>query len=200
MPRNRNNSKSPPVMTWPKAMPVLAIAVMFDLVRMFFEWFWFFGPAVAAMACTAGVNTAIGTSVTGVIGKVVAGTCTGAAAVLGMYGVAMTGTFGSIMAMAVGLFGWMTIGLILTIFNKRVFKENALWFVASLGIAELPFIGTIPSFTFAMWRMYHSQIKREKKAFAQYEQSQAATQIQGQQQQMAEFMQAQTAELAPVDV
>ena len=41
MPQNRNNTEPPPVMTWGKAIPALVIAVIFDVARIFFEFFWF---------------------------------------------------------------------------------------------------------------------------------------------------------------
>ncbi len=182
------------MMTWGKAAPVLVISAIFDAVRFMFEWFIFFGPALAAVACTvAGSNTAIGSAV----GTLAVGTvCTAAAGVAGFFGIEVIGPFGIIMAMATGLAGWLTVGLILIMFNGRIFKENALGFAASLLVSEIPFVGSIPAITIAVWRMYHHQIKLEKAALEKYEKEQTATRLQQRNQQTAELMQARSAQLA----
>ena len=56
-------------MTWGKALPLLIVAGIFDVIRIFFEWFVFFGPALGAVACTAGVNSVVGTTVAATAGK-----------------------------------------------------------------------------------------------------------------------------------
>lgn len=169
--RGRSGVASPPPrMTWGKAAPLFILTVLFDAVRFMFMWFVFFGPALAAFFCTvAGSGTTIG-SVLGT--KVVGGVCITAAGAAGFFGAGVIETFGMVMAMAVGLIGWMTIGLLLMMFNSRIFKEDAgsiLWMLGSLAIAEVPFLGSLPSLTVAMWRLYHVQIKKDKAAFAAYQ-------------------------------
>ena len=188
MPQNRNNPpQPPPVMTWGKALPVLVVAGIFDLMGLFFNMFWFFGPALAAVWCTVKA-----TDVAGAVGTYVGGAlCATVATVGGSLAVGPLETFGIIMAMAVGLAGWLVVGLLLLIFNGRIFKENALWFAASLLIDEMPIIGSLPALTGVTWKMYHTQIKTEKAAFAKWQKEQADVQLQKRQRQAAQLMQAQ---------
>ena len=192
----RNNSEPPPVMTWPKAMPVLVVAGVFDLVRMFFNMFWFFGPALAAVLCTTVVNNALGTTVSNVLGMVITGTCAGAAASLGTATFGMTAAFGTLMAIATGLLGWMVCGFWLMRTNARIFKENVMWFVASLAISEVPIVGTAPALTIVLWRMHSHHIKTEKAAYAKWEKENADTLQQQRNQQLMRFAQLQAAEEA----
>ncbi len=164
-------------MTWAKASPVLVIALIFDALRFVFEQFWFFGPALGALYCTSKVNSAVGTNVAGAAGKAIAAGCSAVAGAAGYFGAPAFTAFGIVMAIAVGLFGWMTVGLILIITNARIFKENeghALWFVVSLLISEMPIIGSIPGFTGITVKMYHTQIKKDRENLKRYEEEQAA--------------------------
>lgn len=187
-------------MTWAKASPVLVVCVIFDALRIFFEQFWFFGPALAAVACTGVVS-----SVVGELGGLTAAACTAGAGVLGYFGAAPIEAFGVIMAMAVGLMGWLAIGLMLIVSNARIFEENAghaLWFAGSLLISEVPIVGTIPALTIIVWRMYRTQIKKETAALQKYEGEQAAALAEEQrerQRQAAELMQAHAAQLAAAE-
>lgn len=180
-------------MTWAKALPVLAIALIFDALRFLFEQFWFFGPALAAVYCTAKVNGVLTAWTTGLLGaKTAAAACGAGAAVAGYFGAPAFEAFGVVMAIAVGLFGWMTVGLILIITNSRIFKENeghALWFVVSLLISETPIIGSIPGFTIITAKMYSTQIKKDKEALKKYNERQTA-----------ELMQARTAQMAQAEI
>lgn len=205
LPRLRRSTASEPpeVMTWPKAMPVIIVALLFDLVRAFFDAFWFFGPALAALLCTTVVNNALGTTVSSILGVVVAGACTGVSASLGVATFGVTAAFGTLMAIAVGLFGWLVIGGWLMARNARIFKENILWFVASLAVSEAPIINFVPAMTLVLWRMHSHQIKQEKAAYAKWEKENAAVIRQQQNQQAlraAQLMQAPADELASADV
>ncbi len=210
MPQNRNSlssrarpgltrQKPPAAMTWPQAAPVITIAAVLDLVRMFFEMFWFFGPALAALACTFGVNDYLGTSIAGFAGKVVAAGCTAAAGTLGFFGVGPIESFGLVMSDAMGLAAFLILGMVILVTNPRLFKVSAtspLWFVGAFGVAEIPFIGTLPAFSLVLWRLYGTQIKKEGAALRAYKQSQAAGELQNRQQQAAALMQARSAEIA----
>lgn len=206
MPQKRNNSEPPPVMTWSKASPVLAFAVVFDALRMMFEMFWFFGPALAALACTLGVNSALGTSVAAIAGKITAAGCSLAAGAAGFVGAPAIEAFGVVMAMAVGFAGWLVVGAIIMWTNKRIIAENAghaLWFVGSLLISEIPIVGTFPALTGVAWKMYATQIKKDKEVLQKYEKENAVAQQQErdrQAEQTAQLMQAQAAQLASADV
>lgn len=187
-------------MTWAKASPVLAVCVAFDALRMFFEQFWFFGPALAAAACTGVVS-----SVVGKLGGLTAAACTAGGGVLGYFGAGPIEAFGVIMAMAVGLMGWLAIGLMLIVSNARIFEENAghaLWFAGSLLVSEVPIVGTIPALTIVVWRMYHVQIKKETAALQKYESEQAAALAEEraeQQRQAAELMQSRALQQAQLE-
>ena len=191
MPQKRNSQEPPPAMTWAKASPVLVLCIIFDALRFMFNQFWFFGPVLIGIGTSAVID--------GAVGKV-AGVIAGGASVLGAPELQV---FGIVMAMAVGLFGWLTIGLLLITTNTRIFKENAgnaLWFIASLGISEIPFIGALPALTGTVLKMYGTQIKKEKRALKQYEQQQATERLQEQKQQAVELMQVRAAQLAQDEI
>lgn len=165
----------PPRMTWGRAIPVLAIAVVFDLLRLFFEMFWFFGPAFAAVLCTTWANSALGTTVAGVAGKLVAVGCSTAAGAVGYLGIGPITAFGIVMAMTVGLFGWATVTLVLAITNPRIWKSDVwswVWSIASLGVVEMPLLGAIPMLTITHWRLYAAQIRQDKAALKRYQKAQ----------------------------
>lgn len=187
MPQKRA-SAPPPVMTWSKASPILFVAVIFDAVRVVFEWFWFFGPALAVVACTAGVNNAIGTTLAGAVGKAVATVCGVAAGAAGFIGAPAIEAFGVVMAMAVGFLGWLTVGFLILSTNSRILKANAghaLWLVGSLLISEIPIVGTFPALTTATWKIYAAQIRDDREALKKFEAAQTAEQVQERRQQEA---------------
>lgn len=174
MPQNKSR---PPTgrMTWGRAIPVLVICVIFDAVRFMFEWFIFFGPALAAVGCTAGLNSVFGTTLAGAAGKMVAGACATGAGALGFFGSGAIGAFGIVMAMTVGFLGWGTVTLILAITNPRIWKSNVwgwIWSICALGVSEAPLLGTIPMLTITHIRLYAGQIKKDKAALKQYQQEQ----------------------------
>lgn len=182
------------MMTWAKAIPILILSLVFDATRLLFEMFWFFGPAIAALYCTTKVSDIVGATVGGAL-------CSVGAGAVGFYGAGPIAAFGVIMAIAVGLFGWMTIGLLLIMTNARLFSDHAghsLWFIGSLLVSEVPFIGALPAITVSIARMYHAQIKSDKAAFAAYEKAQAAESNRNRQQQASESMQQQQAQMAQV--
>ena len=163
-----------------KASPVLIVTGIFDALRFVCEQFWFFGPALAAIYCTAAVSEKIGS-----LGGATAAGCGMVAGVAGYFGEPAIAAFGVVMAIAVGLFGWMTVGLILIMTNGRIFEEHeghALWFAASLLISETPIIGSIPGLTGVTIKLYYTQIKKDKENFAKYKKEQAAQQLQEQKQ------------------
>lgn len=167
MPRKRNNPP-PEVTTMRQALPILAVCVVFDALRGMFEWFVFFGPALAALYCTIKLGGTLGTTASGFI-------CTTAAGIAGVFGAEFTAPFGIVMAMAVGFAGWLAIGLYLVKNNPRIFKENALWFGGSLILSEIPFVGSLPAFTLIVWKMYRTQIRVETAQFKKWEEENAVT-------------------------
>lgn len=164
--------KPPPVMTWGKAAPVLIVGAVFDLARLFFTFFVFFAPAVAGILCASKLSAITGTT----IGTTV---CAAGAGIVGFFAAAPIEAFGIIMAMAVGLAGWMTVGAWTLITNSRMYRENAgavAWAVGSLAVAEVPFLGAVPSITLAMWRLYHTQIKDDTQKLAEFNKQEAQEQ------------------------
>lgn len=183
MRQKRNNPKPPPTMTWKKASPVLVISVVFDALRLLFQMFWFFGPALAALYCTSKISGAVGTYGGGAL-------CAAGATAAGFFGAPAIAAFGVVMAMAVGLFGWLAVGGWLMATNSRIFKENALWFVGSLLFSEVPFIGAIPVITVSVWKMHSNQIKIEKAVYKKWQKENAAAELQERRQQEVQLMQA----------
>lgn len=172
MPSKSRNSAPPPVMTWSKAAPVLVAAVLFDALRILFELFWFFGPAIVAVVCTQAVSSSnTFASTLGAIG------CTAAAGAAGAAAAAPLAAFGVVMADAVGLFAFLALGVWILVTNGRVVKAVAtapLQFAAAFAVGEIPIIGTLPVFTWILWRLYGTQIRVEKAALAAYEKQAAA--------------------------
>lgn len=167
-------------MTWTKATPVLAAAGIFDLIRIIFESFWFFGPALIAAYCTAQAGEMLSTLTFGLLGVGTAGAaCSAGAVLLGIGGASAFAMFGVVMAIAVGFLGWLTVGGILIATNARIFKEDEsslFWFAGSLLISEIPFIGALPSLSGAMVKLYSAQIKRDAENVKKYQQEQVAEQ------------------------
>ena len=161
MPRSRNSAGAP--MTWARALPILAVAFVFDALKFLFNQFWFFGPALAALYCTSKVSDVVGTTIAG-------GLCSGLAAMTGLLSAGALEVFGVVMAMATALAGWLIIGLWIVMTNRALFKANAtgsLWFSASLLVGEIPIVGTVPAMTVALWKLYRTQIKKEQAELVQ---------------------------------
>lgn len=174
-------------MTWGNALPVLIVAGIFDLARAFFTMFWFFGPALAAIACTAGANSYLGTSIGTAAGNVVAGVCTAAAGVAGFFGAVPIEMFGMMMSMAFGLAGFIVLGLLLMRNMERMLVANAtgiIWMMGSLALSEVPFVGAIPNFTLTLIKLYRTQIRFEKEVYATFVTEQGMALAQNQQQQL----------------
>ena len=172
MPQGNNSPAPPEAMTWNKAIPVIVVAGVFDALGLLFEGLVFFGPALVGVYCATTVGGVW------VIGKLLtAGCAAGAIAAGTAASVALIG-FGEIMALAIGLVGWLAVGLILVMTNRRIFKKNTLWFVGSLLMTEMPVLGSLPFVSFIVWRMYSRQIQAEEAAMKKWKEEQAARQTQ----------------------
>jgi hypothetical protein len=164
------NDNEPQRMTWAKAAPIFAITGTFDLARLFFTLFWFFGPVLAGTATAAYLNQYMGSWLSETIGTLVAGAS-------GVYLSAALGIFGTVMAMVLGFMGALVSLSAILATNARIFKVNAravLWMVLGFGITQTPFIGGLPSLTVTAWRLYHHQIKAEKAAHQAWQQARDA--------------------------
>jgi hypothetical protein len=184
----------PPVMTWRKALPVLAVALVSDLLRLFFHMFWFFGPALFAIYCT---HTASGwvSSLAGLT----AFACSLGAVAAGSALVAVTAPIGVIMATAVGFIAFLVLGFWIVSSNMRLFKTAATapaYFVGAFAFGEIPFLGALPVFTFVIWKLYKTQIQVEQLALETWEKEHAAEQQRIRQQQISQLMQVRAYEAA----
>jgi hypothetical protein len=167
-------------MTWGRALPKLVVAGIFDLLGLLCDMLWFFGPALAGVACTAGASNYLPTSFAALV-------CGAGATFLGVAGAAALIPAGTVLAMAVGLFGWLTLFLWLSISNKSIFKANGLWFASSLLFEEIPLINALPLLTGILIKMYATQIRTEKAAYKKYEGERAAQEAAERQQMEAQF-------------
>lgn len=189
MPQTKVNSQLPPVMTWGKAAPVLTTAAIFYVLRLIFENFWLFGPALAAAYCTVKASAYVGTTIGGLA-------CTAAGGLVGVVGAAPIMMFGMVMAMAVAFTGWLTVLFVILITNARIFREDhtaILWLSGGLMASMIPFVGELPDILGAVWKVYHAQIKRDAKKLASAKRQVAAAQLQ-QRQQAAALVASQQAE------
>lgn len=193
---SKKNSDTPPkAMTWGKATPVFIVALMFDLMRMFFLMFWFFGPTLAALYCTNKAGELVGS-----LGGLTGAACTGVAGVAGFGASAITVPFGTVMAMVVGFLGFLSLGLWILMTNARIFKTIAsggLWFGGSFLISEIPILGSIvPAFSIAIFKLYGTQIRIEHAALKKWERGQAEKQQREKDYQIAYLTQVRAAQIA----
>jgi len=196
MPPKRNNSPPPPVMTWRGAAPALVVSVLTDALKLFFNMFWFFGPALAAIYCTAKVGSVVGTTAGGLL-------CGAGAGVVGFFGAGPIAAFGVIMADATAVAGFLALLLVILISNTRIFKTVAtgwMYLGAGFTVGAMPLVGALPTFTFTTWRLYRLQMKIEQAAHKKWERENAAAQQQERKRQTARLMQAAAAESAPAEV
>ncbi len=191
----RRSSPPPEVMTWPKAAPFLVGAALVDALRAFFHFFWFFGPAVAIFYCTLSVSARLSSWTFGLLGtKTAAAVCTTGGVAVGAAGIEVIGPFGVIMANAVGLMGFLTLGLCLVMLNRRMFKTAAsapIQFAGAFALGEVPFLGAFPTYTFVLWRLHRAQIKTERTALEMWEKETSAARLQERNQQALQSAQLQ---------
>ena len=186
MPNRTDLGPPPETMTWGKASPVFIVAGIFDVLRLMCEQLWFFGPALVALYCADKVGDIA------VVGGLLVKACIAGAAVGGAYGLPIIEALGIVLAIAVGFMGWLIVGLMLIMTNRRIFKENSvniIWFAGSLLISEIPFVGTLPALSGTLFKMYRTQIRKEKAALAEYKKKSEEARIQERQRQAAEVMQ-----------
>lgn len=202
MPQKRNEPE-PEVMTRGKSMPVIIAAGIFDAARLFFTFFWFLGPALAALYCTAKTSASLSAWMLGIAGtKTAAVLCSLGAGAVGAAGSEITIPFGIIMADSVGLVGFLALGLWIVMTNMRLLKavKNApLQFAAAFAVGEIPLIGSFPVFSFTLWRLYSAQIRVETAAHEKWEKEQADAQLRERNQQAARLAQIQMARVADAE-
>ena len=174
MPGRRANDGEPPVMTWRKATPKLIVCVTFDLLRLIFSFFWLFGPVLL----TAAIAGVLSEYMWGWLAGFFAGL---AGLAVGIAGSAVFIVLGTILAMMVGLLGWLTIVLWLVMSNPRIFHTTLaqkLWVFLGWGVSELPLFGALPMMTVTVWRMHRRQIHTDRKKHADWVTKKAAAERQ----------------------
>lgn len=120
------------------ALVAIGLAVVFDALRIACNWLWLIGPVFAGAYC---VQPAIGVLCTTI------------------------GAFGLILAIMVGLAGWLTVGTLLMIGVPGAFRGGSgWWFVGGLLISEIPFLGSVPALTATTIKAVHGARKRQKEA------------------------------------
>jgi hypothetical protein len=172
--------EEPKVMTWGQAIIVIAIAIVFDALRAFLHFFWFFGPAILAAYCAYKVGDIA------IIGGLAAKACVVAAGAAGVAGIEVTGPLGEVAADAVGLMCFLALGLFILLTNARLIKTATsapMQFAAAFAVGEIPFLGALPVFTVVIWKLYRTQIRTEKQAHQTWEKANAAELAQKRQQQ-----------------
>lgn len=174
-------------------MPVIVVAALFDILRAFFTLFWFFGPALAGATCVYKYGGVW------VVGKLLAAGCVSLAVAGGVAGSGFTTPLGVVMADAVGLAGFLVLGLWIVMTNARILKavKNApLQFAGAFAVGEIPFLGAFPVFAVILWRLYGAQIRIEQATHDKWEKENADAQLQQRNQVAARVMQIQTAQQA----
>lgn len=188
MPQNKQSSKPPEVSSRWNSAPVFAAFVILDVLRAFFQFFWFLGPAVAAFACTAGVNSFFGTSIADIAGKLGATGCVVAGVAGGAAASGFTTPLGIIVAEAIGFFSFLSLKLWMNLSPRMrgVHKNTTLWQMGSFLLSELPFLGAFPVYSLFVWISVGRAIQMEEKELKKWKGAMAATR----QKQQAQMMQA----------
>jgi hypothetical protein len=179
MPRRREAEKPPKAMTWARAAPIIVVSVIFDAARFFFTLFWFFGPALFDAYCTYKGGKILSTYTLGVLGtKTAALACTGASVAIGASTIGALIAFGVVMALLVGLLGWLVIGLLTLLVDARILKHpsNLVALVIGLFGSEMPFLDALPFLTGTTLKIFHTQIKTDRVALKAYRRQRQAAQ------------------------
>jgi len=104
--------------------------------------------------------------------------------------------FGTVLAMVVGIFGWLVVAAIVVFTNERLLSvniNNVFWLAGSLLVSEIPFIGSIPALTATVIKLYSAQIKKDKETLRAYEANAAVTEQEERDQRTALLLQMQNA-------
>jgi hypothetical protein len=152
------------MMTWGKASPVLALSGVFWLLQLAFQWFWLLGPVLIGVGSGAIASYYFG-SAAGYVTGAVSGFLSG----LVGSGSGAFEVFGFVMAMAIGLCGWLFVMAAIAWSDFRLLRENAwgmLGLIIGFCISEIPVLGSVPSLPVAVWRMYGAQIRADREALA----------------------------------
>lgn len=152
-------------MTGGKVTLLVSFALLFDALKFMCTQLWFFGPALIALAGSVAVGGGwFGAAVGTIIGA-------GAAATVG----AAIEAVGIILALVVGLVGWIILFTLMIAMGIQPFGEKH--FITTLFgflVSEIPFIDAVPSFTISMWRIVQGERKADREARKKWETENAA--------------------------
>ena len=184
----------PSAMTWRRATPVFILAIIFDVLRGFFAFFWLFGPALAFMYCDWKVGQYLWSGAASLV-------CSAGAGILGISAFAILAPFGAVMAMAVGFIGFLALFGTVFLSNRRIFHDEPISIIEILGgfaLSEVPLLDAIPVFTFLIWRLYGKQIKKDAKKLQEWNKQYAAAMAVRDQEIAGQIMQLQQAQMQEV--
>lgn len=156
----------------------MSAAGIFDLLRLACGYFWLFGPAFAAIYCQQKLSGILGETLS-------ASVCATGATYLGVKAVPIFIMFGTVLSIAIGIFGWLTVASIIFFTNERLIKEgtsNVFWLAGSLLVSEIPIVGSLPALSGTVYKLYSAQIKKEKELKQAYlaQQAQEAKEVRSQ--------------------
>lgn len=190
----RISSKPPKVLGRGRAYAIVVLILGLELLQLFFVFFWLTGPAMAAVGCTSITNDLVGADLSSLGGKFSALVCAAAAATAGFYLSPALVYFGSVVAMVVGFFTWMTLGLILILTDSRVFVENPrslVWYISGLAVSLIPLANGFFELTLTAGRILRTQMKTERAKLKAWEAAHAKQLAQERATQMAAIAEAQ---------
>lgn len=181
------------VMTWrsPSAIFTLSVAVTFDILRFASAQLWLFGPALAGLYCQQKLVGTLGETISTAV-------CATGASFLGVEASPTFMTLGVVLAMAVGILGWLTVGALVIFTNERLIREsvqNTYWLAGGLLVSEIPFIDSLPALTATVLKLYSSQIKRDAQILRAYKAEKASREREEREGRIAAILQARQAAL-----
>lgn len=150
-------------MTWSKAAPVLITAAITDAMRAFFALFFITGPILIGVATNAAASQYVGTF----LGKYI-GAALGTAVLL------TTGAglevFGIIMAMCIGLLGWL-VSVLLLLLGGVSLMQSRMFFLSLMSLigSEAPIVNAAPFLTPSVFFMVRGQINEDAERNKQHQ-------------------------------
>jgi hypothetical protein len=152
-------------MTGSKTAILIGLSLLFDAIKFMCTQLWFFGPffiGLVGSAVTGGgwFGVAVGTIITTALALT-------AGAALEMMGL--------VLAMAIGIFGWLVVLSAMFSFRMKPF-HNRSFLKTMLGmlVTEIPFVDALPSFTISVWMIIREEKKADRAALAEYKAAEAA--------------------------
>jgi hypothetical protein len=158
------------VVTPLKKWAPLGLALIMDIARAFFAYFFITGPALigGGAAATAhhylGWAGAVGDWISAGIGTIAAG--------IGLLGDEILGPFGIVMAEALGFLGFTAVYLLL-FFEGITLIERIFSMIYTFVVCEAPLVDAIPILTISAWQDIRAEEKKDKARQKEYEEKMA---------------------------